>query len=106
ARWHRRFLIQPLVVNPSYDRSSVLFETRRRPALVPQWRDRPVGVLHGAGGRFHRKRRAEKRERIPPFSKAYSLACRTIAVLGFRVDRSSSRSTCSTVAQTYWRRKF
>jgi hypothetical protein len=49
---------------------------------------------------------AEKRERIPPFSKAYSVACRTIAAIGFRVDRSSSRSTCSTVAQTCWRRKF
>ncbi len=36
----------------------------------------------------------------------YSLACRTIAAIGFRVDRSSSRSTCSTVAQTSWRRKF
>jgi len=32
------------------------------------------------------KRRAEQRERIPPFSKAYSLACRTIAAIGFRVE--------------------
>jgi hypothetical protein len=48
------------------------------------------------------KRRAEKRERIPLFSEAYSLTCRTIAAIGFRVDRSSSWSTCSTVAQTCW----
>src|SRR5262249_6335444 len=37
------------------------------------------------------KRKAEKREPIPPFSEAYSLACRTIAAIGSRVERSSLR---------------
>ena len=50
------------------------------------------GQSGNPGGRS--KRRAEKRERIPPFSEAYSLACRTIAAIGFRVERSFSRSTC------------
>jgi hypothetical protein len=48
------------------------------------------------------ERRAARRERILPFSKACSLACRTIAAIGFRVERSVLRSPRSTVAQTCW----
>ena len=61
-----------------------------------------VTVTTSPAARWSSKRRAEKQERIPPFSKAYSVACRTIAAIWFRVERSSSRSTCLTVAQTRW----